>query len=174
MALFQNKLGLFLFYFKFAHFWFDGSSIWGIKFWNHVFFFLLFLIDLSFFLSSYSPGSGSFSQLGSTPQISLPYSAMVRSELNLPLEATFMIAILAHKSWFCEEMVLSFSCDYENVQNAIREKNVLWLFLEKNSFKNNLGKNFTLWSSLMRSFTHLINFINCQSSDLLRQTTIPW
>jgi hypothetical protein len=51
---------------------------------------------------------------------------------------------------------------------------VLWLFLEKNSFKNNLGKNFTLWSSLMRSFTHLINFINCQSSDLLRQTTIPW
>jgi len=53
---------------------------------------------VTFFL--YSPGSGNFSQLGSTPQISLPYSAMVRSELNLPLEATFMIAILAHKSWF--------------------------------------------------------------------------
>lgn len=141
MALFQNKLGLFLFYFKFAHFWFDGSSIWGITFWNHVFF---FLIDLSFFLFSYSPGSGSFSQLGSTPQISLPYSAMVRSELNLPLEATFMIAILAHKSWFCEEMVLSFSCDYENVQNAIRERTSL-VILGKNSFKNNLGEHFILW-----------------------------
>ena len=73
------------------------------------------------------------------------------------------------KKWF-----KVFCCDYENVRNAIREKNVLWVFLEKNSFKNNLGKNFTLWSSLMRSFTHLINFINCQSSDLLRQTTIPW
>jgi hypothetical protein len=43
------------------------------------------------------------------------------------------------KKWF-----KVFCCDYENVRNAIREKNVLWVFLEKNSFKNNLGKNFTL------------------------------
>ena len=50
-------------------------------------------------------GSGSLSQLGSTPQISRPYSAMVRSELNLPDEATFMMAILAHKSWFCKTRV---------------------------------------------------------------------
>jgi hypothetical protein len=54
-----------------------------------------------------------------------------------------MIAILAHKSWFCEEMVLSFSCDYENVQNAIRERTSL-VILGKNSFKNNLGEHFIL------------------------------
>lgn len=32
-------------------------------------------------------GAGSFSHEGSTPQISCAYSAMVRSEENLPLEA---------------------------------------------------------------------------------------
>ena len=44
-------------------------------------------------------GSGNDSQEGSMPQISLPYSAMVRSELNLPEAATFKMAILAHKAW---------------------------------------------------------------------------
>ena len=81
-----------------ALFWIDGSLILTQN-WNLLGF--LMSSDFSLFLCFiYSPGSGNFSQLGSTPQISLPYSAMVRSELNLPLEATFMMAILAHKSWF--------------------------------------------------------------------------
>jgi len=44
--------------------------------------------------------------LGSTPQISLPYSAMVLSELNFPPEATFMMAIFAHKSGFLKTNVI--------------------------------------------------------------------
>ena len=45
-------------------------------------------------------GSGSFSQDGSIPQISLPYSAMVRSELNLPEDAMLWMAILDHRAVF--------------------------------------------------------------------------
>ena len=44
-------------------------------------------------------GSGRASQEGSMPQISRPYSAIVRSELNLPVAATFKIAIFAHNAW---------------------------------------------------------------------------
>ena len=46
-------------------------------------------------------GSGSFSHDGSTPQISLAYSAIVLSELNFPDEAMLQIDILAQRdeSW---------------------------------------------------------------------------
>ena len=37
--------------------------------------------------------------LGSIPQISLAYSAMVLSELNLPLLAMLWMAISAHLAW---------------------------------------------------------------------------
>ena len=40
-------------------------------------------------------------------QISLPYSAIVRSELNFPLVATFKIAICAHKLVFCKEIKMA-------------------------------------------------------------------
>ena len=48
-----------------------------------------------------SCGAGSFSQLGSTPQIWRAYSAIVRSLENLPDEAMFMMALRAQASWFC-------------------------------------------------------------------------
>jgi hypothetical protein len=58
------------------------------------------LLYVNWFLTYYSAdvlGSGNTSQEGSMPQISRPYSAIVRSELNLPHVATFIMAILAHK-----------------------------------------------------------------------------
>lgn len=48
----------------------------------------------------YSPGLGSFSHDGSTPQISRAYSAIVRSLENLPLEAMLLIDISSHLDWF--------------------------------------------------------------------------
>lgn len=49
----------------------------------------------------YSPGLGSFSHDGSTPQISRAYSAIVRSLENLPLDAMLLIDISSHLDWFC-------------------------------------------------------------------------
>lgn len=45
-------------------------------------------------------GLGSFSHVGSMPQISRPYSVMVRSLENLPLDAMLWIAISSHLDWF--------------------------------------------------------------------------
>lgn len=46
-----------------------------------------------------SLGAGSFSHVGSTPQISRAYSAMVRSDENLPDDAMLWIAISTHLFW---------------------------------------------------------------------------
>ena len=48
-------------------------------------------------------GSGSFSHDGSTPHRSVAYSAIVRSEENLPPEAMFIRHLRAHSSGSCGE-----------------------------------------------------------------------
>lgn len=50
-------------------------------------------------------GEGSFSQEGSTPQICRAYSAMVRSEENLPEDAMLLMAISAHIFLFWKKML---------------------------------------------------------------------
>lgn len=50
-----------------------------------------------------SVGAGNFSHVGSTPQISRAYSAMVRSLENLPLDAILWMDISNHFFWFCNE-----------------------------------------------------------------------
>jgi len=53
-----------------------------------------------FYSFGVSCGAGNFSQDGSTPQISLAYSAIVLSLENLPDEAIFIMAIFVHSSTF--------------------------------------------------------------------------
>lgn len=54
------------------------------------------------YVSRGSVGAGNFSHVGSTPQISRAYSAMVRSLENLPLDAILWMDISNHFFWFCK------------------------------------------------------------------------
>lgn len=98
-------------------------------------------------LCGVSYGAGSFSRIGSTPQISRAYWVMVLSEENFPEEAILISDIFIHASWFWNSKNFSSERKRHSIEFHVPKAHLKQAKLWNNSESGHKNTNLEIYST---------------------------